>query len=141
MLLSSLVPNAANGKSKTDATADGNGDVPVDMDASEENFGDKRAAAKRRKLSSEPELDVDETAATVAHIKTEPANQREREQEPVNQAESIPVPIPIPTATTVAVAAATVAATAVVADVEEDDDCMLLPLPKAAMPILMAIRA
>jgi len=131
MLLSSLVPNAANGKSKTDATADGNGvDVPVDMDASEENFGDKRTTAKRRKLSSEPELDVDETAATVPHIKTEPANQREREQEPVNQAESIPVPIPIPTATTVAAAAATVAATAVVADVEEDDDCMLLPLPK-----------
>ncbi|KAL7736470.1 hypothetical protein ACLKA6_019671 [Drosophila palustris] len=114
MLLSSLVPN---GKSKSDATVD---EAQVDVDASEEHV------EKRRKLSSEPELDVDEAAtATVPHIKTEPSS-NQREEEPVKQAESNP--IPIPTAATTSVASAAAAAT--VADVEDDDDCMLLPLPK-----------
>ncbi|KAH8354927.1 hypothetical protein KR093_001553 [Drosophila rubida] len=110
MLLSSLVPN---GKGKRDAAVnDGNADVQLDMDASEETFvshaGDKRAAAKRRKLSSEPEIDVDESAAKeLPRIKTE-------QQEPATDS----------------AAAASTATVAAAAELEEDDDCMLLPLPK-----------
>ncbi|XP_060659619.1 AF4/FMR2 family member lilli [Drosophila nasuta] len=123
MLLSSLVPN---GKNKRDAPVnEGNADVQLDMDASEETFvvhaGDKRAAAKRRKLSSEPELDVDETAAKeTPRIKTE-------QQEPATESTTtVTATTTGATASTATVAAPTAAAT----EVEEDDDCMLLPLPK-----------
>ncbi|KAH8405908.1 hypothetical protein KR215_012240 [Drosophila sulfurigaster] len=123
MLLSSLVPN---GKNKRGAPVnEGNADVQLDMDASEDTFvvhaGDKRAAAKRRKLSSEPDLDVDEAAAKEApRIKTE-------QQEPATESTATVTA----TATAATPSTATVAApTAAATEVEEDDDCMLLPLPK-----------
>ncbi|KAH8394757.1 hypothetical protein KR222_004271 [Zaprionus bogoriensis] len=111
MILSS--PNApnANGKSKTDAAVESEPEGQLEIDVSEESFADKRSKAKRRKVSSETEVDIDE-----ARIKTEPAQQLDSVPEPST--------ITLAQSATVATAAATPAAA------EEDDDCMLLPLPK-----------
>ncbi|XP_017866856.1 PREDICTED: AF4/FMR2 family member 4 [Drosophila arizonae] len=109
ILLSSLVPNGTNvSKSKPD---DNEGDVQVEVDP-----GD--VSPKRRKLTSEKDVEDDEAATLETRIKTEP----------VCQPESTPAPeLSTAAATTTAIPAA---AAAVAPDPEEDDDCMLLPLPK-----------
>ncbi|XP_030244276.1 negative elongation factor A [Drosophila navojoa] len=108
ILLSSLVPNGTNGsKSKPD---DNEGDVQVEVDG-----GD--VSPKRRKLTSEKDVEDAEAATLETRIKTEP----------VSQPEASPAPELSPAATATAIPAAPAAGAT---DPEEDDDCMLLPLPK-----------